>query len=69
MVTSGGLGPTADDLTTEVVAGFTGRRLVLDEALEERIWKILQRLRRRWRNLDEAALRAGNRKQALVPEG
>jgi nicotinamide-nucleotide amidase len=69
VVTSGGLGPTADDLTTEVVAGFSGRRLVLDEALEERIWTILQRLRRRWRNLDEAALRAGNRKQALVPEG
>jgi nicotinamide-nucleotide amidase len=69
VVTSGGLGPTADDLTTEVVAGFTGRRLVLDEALEERIWKILQRLGRRWRNLDEAALRAGNRKQALVPDG
>jgi nicotinamide-nucleotide amidase len=69
VVTSGGLGPTADDLTTEVVAGFTGRRLILDEALEQRIWEILLRLRRRWRNLDEAALRAGNRKQALVPEG
>jgi nicotinamide-nucleotide amidase len=69
VVTSGGLGPTADDLTTEVVASFTGRKLFLDEALEERIWEILVRLRRRWRNLDEAALRAGNRKQALVPEG
>jgi nicotinamide-nucleotide amidase len=69
VVTSGGLGPTADDLTTEVVAAFTGRKLFLDEALEERIWEILVRLRRRWRHLDEAALRAGNRKQALVPEG
>lgn len=69
VVTSGGLGPTADDLTTELVAGFTGRKLILDEELEQRIWEILVRLGRRWRNLDEAALRAGNRKQALVPEG
>ena len=42
IVTSGGLGPTADDLTVEVVAGFTGRPLVLDEALEERIADILR---------------------------
>jgi nicotinamide-nucleotide amidase len=69
VVTSGGLGPTADDLTTEVVADFTGRQLALDTALEERIWKILERLRSRWRNLDEDAIRASNRKQALVPEG
>src|SRR3954469_11930607 len=69
VVTSGGLGPTADDITTEVVADFSGRALALDAALEERIWAILVRLRRRWRNLDEDAMRAGNRKQALVPEG
>jgi nicotinamide-nucleotide amidase len=69
VVTSGGLGPTADDLTAEVVAEFAGRELLLDEALEERIWRILERLRSRWRNLDEAAMRASNRKQALVPEG
>jgi nicotinamide-nucleotide amidase len=69
VVTSGGLGPTADDLTAEVVADFTGRPLALDEALEERIWHILERLRSRWRNLDEDAVRASNRKQALVPEG
>jgi nicotinamide-nucleotide amidase len=69
VVTSGGLGPTADDLTAEVVADFTGRPLALDEALEERIWRILQRLRSRWRNLDEDAIRASNRKQALVPDG
>ena len=41
--------------------------MALDEALEERIWAILERLRSRWRNLDEDAMRAGNRKQALVP--
>ena len=69
VVTSGGLGPTADDMTAEVVAEFTGRPLALDTALEERIWKILERLRSRWRNLDEDAVRASNRKQALVPEG
>ena len=69
VVTSGGLGPTADDLTAEVVADFSGRPLALDAALEERIWKILERLRSRWRNLDEDAIRASNRKQALVPEG
>ena len=69
VVTSGGLGPTADDMTAEVVAEFSGRPLALDEALEERIWKILERLRSRWRNLDEDAIRASNRKQALVPDG
>ena len=69
VVTSGGLGPTADDMTAEVVADFSGRPLALDEALEERIWKILERLRSRWRNLDEDAIRASNRKQALVPDG
>lgn len=69
MVTSGGLGPTADDLTTEVVAEFTGRAMVLDEGLEQRIWEILQRLARGRRGVDAVALRAGNRKQALVPAG
>jgi nicotinamide-nucleotide amidase len=69
IVTSGGLGPTADDLTAEVVAEFAERPLAVDEALEGRIRAILERLRGRWRNLDEAAIRAGNRKQALVPRG
>jgi nicotinamide-nucleotide amidase len=69
IITSGGLGPTADDLTAEVVAEFAGRPLLLDAALEERIWAVLEGLRARWRDLDEAALRAANRKQALVPDG
>ena len=68
-ITSGGLGPTADDLTAEVVGGFTGRPMVLDEALEERILAILRRNRARWRSYSEAAMRAGNRKQAVIPEG
>jgi nicotinamide-nucleotide amidase len=69
IVTSGGLGPTADDLTAAVVGEFTGREMVLDADLEERIWAILQRLSRRWTNISEEAVRAGNRKQAVVPEG
>ena len=69
VITSGGLGPTADDLTADVVASFAGRPLEIDDALEERIWAIISRLRGRWRDVDEASLRAGNRKQALVPRG
>jgi nicotinamide-nucleotide amidase len=69
IVTSGGLGPTADDLTLEVVARFMGRELALDEALEQRIADILRPLMKRWRNLDFEAVRAANRKQALVPDG
>ena len=69
VVTSGGLGPTADDLTAEVVGDFQGRPMVLDEALEARIAEILRRLTARWPDLDPDAIRAGNRKQAVVPEG
>ena len=70
IITSGGLGPTADDLTAEVVAEFAGRELRLDEALEGRIAAILERFRARWPGgIDEDAMRAGNRKQAMVPEG
>jgi nicotinamide-nucleotide amidase len=69
VITSGGLGPTADDLTIETVARFTGRELFLDEALEERIAEILRPLMKRFRHLDFDAVRAANRKQAMVPEG
>jgi nicotinamide-nucleotide amidase len=69
VITSGGLGPTADDLTIEMVAEFTGRPLFLDEALEERIAEILRPLMKRFSHLDFDAVRAANRKQALVPEG
>ncbi|HET9593540.1 MAG TPA: competence/damage-inducible protein A [Solirubrobacterales bacterium] len=68
IVTSGGLGPTADDLTAEVVARFAGREMVLDEEMEEKIAEILSGFARRFR-LDEAAMREANRKQAMVPEG
>jgi nicotinamide-nucleotide amidase len=69
VVTSGGLGPTADDLTAEVVGAFAGRPMVLDDALEERIAEILRPLMSRWPDLDPEAIRASNRKQAVVPEG
>jgi competence/damage-inducible protein CinA-like protein len=69
IVTSGGLGPTADDLTTAVVAEFAGRPLVLDEALEERIGAIVAPLMARWPNVDREAMGRGTRKQAHVPEG
>ncbi|MGE4427332.1 MAG: nicotinamide-nucleotide amidohydrolase family protein [Solirubrobacteraceae bacterium] len=72
VLTSGGLGPTEDDLTTETVAAFTGRPLALDEALESRIWeRVLAFVRRRGGEpmMDLDALRAANRKQALVPAG
>jgi nicotinamide-nucleotide amidase len=69
IVTSGGLGPTADDLTTEVVADFAGLPLVLDEALERRIAAIVAPLAARWPNVDRAAMARGTRKQAHVPAG
>jgi competence/damage-inducible protein CinA-like protein len=69
ILTSGGLGPTADDMTVEVVARFTGRELVLDDQLEQRIYRILEPLMKRFRHWDADAMRAANRKQALIPEG
>ncbi|MBW8059449.1 MAG: competence/damage-inducible protein A [Solirubrobacterales bacterium] len=68
IVTSGGLGPTADDLTAEVVARFAGRELVLDEEMEGKIAAILRGFARRF-SFDEEAMRTANRKQAMVPEG
>lgn len=69
VLTSGGLGPTADDLTAEVVGRFQGRPMVLDEALEARIAEIVRPLAERYPNLDRDAMAAGTRKQAIVPEG
>ena len=47
IVTTGGLGPTADDLTAEIVARFSGREMVLDEAMENRIAEIVAGFARR----------------------
>jgi len=69
IVTSGGLGPTADDLTAEIVGRFCSREMVLDDALEQRIAEILAPMMRRWPGLDAAAIRRSNRKQAVIPQG
>jgi nicotinamide-nucleotide amidase len=69
ILTSGGLGPTADDLTAEVVGRSQARPMVLDVGLEERIAEILRPLAKRWPNLDVDAIRQSNRKQAVIPEG
>jgi nicotinamide-nucleotide amidase len=67
-LTSGGLGPTHDDRTVEVVARVAGRPLVVDEELEGRIEEISRviadRLRRPYADFAD-----GVRKQATVPDG
>lgn len=68
IVTSGGLGPTADDMTLPTVAEFVGTTLVFDAALEESIMVRLRPMANRWENVDWEALRVGIAKQALVPE-
>jgi len=61
LVVSGGLGPTADDRTKEVLAAVLGRKLVRDE-------EILARLRERFRRRGYEMPRV-NEKQADVIEG
>ncbi|GAB7071086.1 competence/damage-inducible protein A [Mycobacterium hodleri] len=72
IVTSGGLGPTADDMTVATVAKFCGRDLVLDAALEATIADILKNMMSRstsWGGADFESVLAANRKQAMVPAG
>jgi nicotinamide-nucleotide amidase len=70
IITTGGLGPTADDLTAEVVGEFQGRPSVHDTALEAQIAGIVDRLSadRGWQ-LDPVSTAFASRKQALVPVG
>jgi nicotinamide-nucleotide amidase len=65
---SGGLGPTHDDRTIELVARVAGRPLVLDEGLEAEIEQISRRFAQRMRR-PYADFAAGVRKQATLPEG
>ncbi|MGQ0575125.1 MAG: competence/damage-inducible protein A [Pseudonocardia sp.] len=71
VLTSGGLGPTADDLTAEVVARFAGAPMEPDEALRAHIAARVAQ----WARRNDvppgmtAALDEGTRKQALVPAG
>ena len=69
VVTTGGLGPTADDMTVETVARFCGRELVLDVAMEAKIAEIVEKWMARFPDTDFDAVRAANRKQAMVPDG
>jgi nicotinamide-nucleotide amidase len=63
VVTTGGLGPTRDDLTKQVVAGLFGRPLVTDQAY-------LARLEERWRRMGRSGtMPEANRTQAEHPEG
>lgn len=69
IVTSGGLGPTADDLTVATVAEFCSRELQLDPELEEHIASVIRRFRPDTPDLDAGPTRIGIRKQAHVPSG
>ena len=63
VITSGGLGPTADDLTKPSIAELFGRGMTLDES-------ILEDLKRRWAKRGwPGELPAANRNQALIPAG
>jgi nicotinamide-nucleotide amidase len=68
IITSGGLGPTADDLTAEIVAAWVGVPMELDSELEARVWAIVEGLRARVGG-EREPMRAGARKQAYVPSG
>jgi nicotinamide-nucleotide amidase len=67
-IVSGGLGPTHDDRTIELLAQATRRELVVDEALEGEIGAVSRRIAER---LDRpyADFQAGVRKQATLPAG
>ena len=67
-LTSGGLGPTHDDRTVELVARVAGRQLVVDPGLEAEIEAISRSFAARFRR-PYADFAEGVRKQATVPEG
>jgi len=61
VIGTGGLGPTADDLTTEVLAQVAGRRLYMDQAIADRIRQMFAAMGR--------VMPENNLKQAMFPEG
>jgi len=62
VIVTGGLGPTADDLTREAVAGLFGRRLLRDPG-------VLRALEERFGKLGRGPMPESNARQADVPEG
>jgi len=67
-VTSGGLGPTHDDRTVELVAHAAGRELVVDAGLEAAIEGVSRSIAERFRR-PFADFAEGVRKQATLPAG
>jgi nicotinamide-nucleotide amidase len=67
-VTSGGLGPTHDDRTVELLARVAARPLVVDHGLEQEIGRVVRGLSERFRRPYEE-FEAGVTKQATIPEG
>jgi nicotinamide-nucleotide amidase len=61
LLVTGGLGPTADDITRDAIANATGRKLVRDEEIVE---KLRERFAR-WGN----TMTENNLRQAFIPEG
>lgn len=61
VITTGGIGPTEDDLTREVVAAVTGRKVV---AHQDSLRELEERFRRRG-----FILTKNNERQATIPEG
>ena len=68
MLVSGGLGPTHDDRTVELVAAAVGRPLVVDTTLEHEIGEVSRTFATRMRR-PYADFESGVRKQATIPEG
>jgi nicotinamide-nucleotide amidase len=62
VITTGGLGPTSDDLSKDSVAAIFGRGMHLDEAHFK--W-----MEERWLKRFNRPLPAGNRRQAMMPDG
>lgn len=62
VITTGGLGPTSDDLTRDAVARVFGRELKVDDA--HLAW-----MQARWRARFGRDMPASNRRQAMVPAG
>lgn len=63
VITSGGLGPTADDLTKPSIAALFGRGMLLDES-------IVDALKARWKARGwPGELPVANRAQAMIPVG
>ncbi|HEX3868483.1 MAG TPA: competence/damage-inducible protein A, partial [Gemmatimonadaceae bacterium] len=62
VVTTGGLGPTSDDLTKQSIATLFGRAMRVDEA--HLAW-----MEDRWRTRFNRPLPQTNRNQAMIPEG